>query len=81
MNDCDVYVQKMKAKLDEWSAENDKPLAKAEGAKADSKLEYSRQIEAIKKQGTATGIGEKTYLRRHALSRRRLTPPTRDTAS
>jgi uncharacterized coiled-coil DUF342 family protein len=50
MSDRDAYADKMRAKLDEWNAEIDRLSAKVEGAQADAKLEYNRQIEAIKKQ-------------------------------
>jgi len=50
MSTRDAYVDKMKAKLDEWNAEIDRLSAKVEGVQADAKLEYDRQIEVIKKQ-------------------------------
>jgi len=50
MVDRDAYVKMMKAKLDEWNAELDRLSAKAERASADAKLEYDRQIAAIRKQ-------------------------------
>ncbi|MBN2702544.1 MAG: hypothetical protein JXR29_13955 [Methylothermaceae bacterium] len=49
MNERDAYVQKMKAKLDEWNAELDKLSAKAEAAEADAKLEYQDQIDELEK--------------------------------
>lgn len=50
MSERDAYVDKMKAKLDEWNAEINRLSAKGEGVQADAKLEYDRQIEVIKKQ-------------------------------
>ncbi|GAB4357675.1 MAG: hypothetical protein Kow0060_11150 [Methylohalobius crimeensis] len=49
MNERDAYVQKMKAKLDEWNAELDKLSAQAEAAEADAKLEYQDQIDELEK--------------------------------
>ncbi|XSG84548.1 MAG: hypothetical protein ACPW60_12535 [Methylohalobius sp. ZOD2] len=49
MSERDAYVQKMKAKLDEWNAELDKLSAKAEAAEADAKLEYQDQIDELEK--------------------------------
>ena len=50
MVDRDAFVQTMKAKLDEWNAEIDRLSAKADAAQADTKLEYNKQVEALKKQ-------------------------------
>jgi chromosome segregation ATPase len=50
MNNRDAYVQKMKAKLDEWNADLDKLSAKADAAEADAKLQYNKQIEGLRKQ-------------------------------
>jgi len=50
MVDRDAYVQEMKAKLDEWNAQIDRLSAKADAAQADTKLEYNKQVEALKKQ-------------------------------
>jgi uncharacterized coiled-coil DUF342 family protein len=44
----DAYVQKLKAKVDEWNAEVDKLAAKADQAKADTKIEYQKQIEELR---------------------------------
>lgn len=38
----DAYVQKMKAKLDEWNSEIDRIEAKVDQAEAESKIEYSK---------------------------------------
>ncbi|MEX0960122.1 MAG: coiled coil domain-containing protein [Burkholderiales bacterium] len=50
MSDRDAYVQKMKAKIDEWSADLTRLEAKAETAKAEAKIEYHDQIGSLKKQ-------------------------------
>jgi chromosome segregation ATPase len=45
MNDKkDTYIQKLKAKLDEWNATIDKLQAKADQAEAESKIEYEKQL-------------------------------------
>ncbi|MGD2024995.1 MAG: hypothetical protein PVJ46_11520 [Methyloceanibacter sp.] len=53
MSERDLYVQEMKAKLDEWNAQVDRLLAKADAAQADAKHEYNEQVEALKKQREA----------------------------
>lgn len=40
----EAYVQELKAKMDEWNAEIDKLEAKADQAKAESKIEYEKQL-------------------------------------
>ena len=42
MNERDAYVEKMKAKLDEWNAELDRLSAKMSAAEADANLEYQK---------------------------------------
>jgi uncharacterized coiled-coil DUF342 family protein len=44
MSNRDAYVEKMKAKLDEWNAEIDKLAAEADQADAETKIEYNKQI-------------------------------------
>lgn len=44
----DAYVQKLKAKMDEWNAEIDKLAAKADQADADAKIEYYKQLEDLR---------------------------------
>ncbi|MCA1805289.1 MAG: hypothetical protein LC646_08120 [Xanthomonadaceae bacterium] len=39
------YEKKLQAKLDEWKAEIDQLKAKADGADADTQLEYYRKVE------------------------------------
>ena len=53
MSDRDAYVEKMKAKIDEWSADIKKLQAQAEGAQADARIKYAEQIEEMKKQRDA----------------------------
>ncbi len=48
MKEKDEYVQKLKAKIDEWNADIDKLSAKASQLQLDSKEEYQKQIEDIK---------------------------------
>jgi len=50
MSERDAYVEKMKARLDEWNAELSRLSAKADGAKADAKLEHERAIAELKTQ-------------------------------
>lgn len=44
----DAYVQKLKAKIDQWDAELDKLTAKADQVEADSKIEYAKQVEDLR---------------------------------
>lgn len=48
MGERDAYIEKMKAKIDEWSADIDKFEAKARGAKADVKIKYEEQLAAMR---------------------------------
>ncbi len=50
MSAKNAYEQKLQAKLDEWKADIDKLSAKAEQAEADTKLEYQKQVEDLKKR-------------------------------
>lgn len=47
MSEKDAYVEKMKAKLDEWNAEIDKLQAKAKQAEADAEIQYNDEISAL----------------------------------
>ncbi|MGB5300373.1 MAG: hypothetical protein WBN48_16765 [Thiogranum sp.] len=47
MSDKEVYLQKMRAQLDEWKADVYKLKAKASSASADVRLERNRQIEVL----------------------------------
>jgi multidrug resistance efflux pump len=50
MSKRDVYVEKLKAQLDEWNAEVRKWEAKAKGTQADAGIEYEKQLEAFRRQ-------------------------------
>jgi len=50
MSDRNAYINKMKAKLDEWNADIAKLEAKADGAEADMKIMYNEKIDALKEQ-------------------------------
>jgi uncharacterized coiled-coil DUF342 family protein len=44
----EAYIQKLKAKIDEWNADIDKLMAKARQAKAGKEVEYREQIETLR---------------------------------
>ena len=44
----DAYVQKMKARLDEWNAEIDRIQARIDQADAESKIEYNKQLDELR---------------------------------
>ena len=44
----EAYIQKLKAKMDEWNAEIDILSAKAEQAKAETKIEYLKEMEDLR---------------------------------
>lgn len=44
----DAYVEKLQAKMDEWNAEIDRLEAKARQAKADSKINYEKELENLR---------------------------------
>lgn len=48
MNSKEAYIQKLHAKIDEWNADIDRLKAKADQVEADSKIEYQKQVEALK---------------------------------
>ena len=48
MSNRDAYVQKMKAKLDEWNAEIAALEAKARGAQADARVEHEKHIAELR---------------------------------
>jgi hypothetical protein len=47
MSDKEIYLQKMRAQLDEWKADVDKLKARASRASADARLESNKQIEML----------------------------------
>jgi len=48
VNEREAYVQKMKAKLDEWNADIDKLEAQTSKVQADAKLRYQKQLSELK---------------------------------
>jgi len=44
MSTRDAYLEKLKAKLDEWNAEIDRLEAKSRGAEASVRAEYERKL-------------------------------------
>ena len=43
-----LTMEKLHAKIDEWNADIDRLIAKAEQVEADSRIEYQKQIEVLK---------------------------------
>lgn len=60
MSEKDLFVEKLKAQLDEWNSEIDKMRAKARGATADAKLKYEQQIAHLqgRRDELKTKLGE-----------------------
>ena len=50
MSDRDVYVEKMKAKIDEWNADLAKLEARSREAEADMRLKYDDQMRELREQ-------------------------------
>ena len=50
MTDRSAYIDKMKAKVDEWTADIEKMQAKAKGAQADARIEFDKQLAEMRKQ-------------------------------
>ena len=50
MNKRDLYLEKLKAQLDEWNAEVAKWEAKTRSAQAGMRIEYEKQLEAFRQQ-------------------------------
>jgi len=48
MTEKEQYIEKAKAKLDQWNAEIDRVQAKAKAAEADAKIEYQKQLEEMR---------------------------------
>lgn len=48
MDQKDAYEKKMKAQLEEWSAEIDRLAARAEKADADARIELNKEIDSAK---------------------------------
>jgi uncharacterized coiled-coil DUF342 family protein len=53
MSKKDEYMQKMHAKLDEWSAEINKLKAKMDSAKAEKRIEYRKHIDDLQEKRKA----------------------------
>ncbi|HEV58412.1 MAG TPA: hypothetical protein ENN87_13115 [Phycisphaerales bacterium] len=54
MSERDAYVGKMKARLDEWSAEIEVLEARAAHARASARAEYERQMRQLREQASET---------------------------
>ena len=50
MTERQLYIDKMKAKLDEWNADISKLQAKADGASANMQLKFRQEVEHLKQQ-------------------------------
>lgn len=48
MNERQAYIEKMKAKLDEWNADIDKLEARARDAEADARIRLHQQLDELK---------------------------------
>lgn len=48
MKNKEAYIQKLHTKIDEWNADINRLKAKADQVEADSKIEYEKQIQALK---------------------------------
>lgn len=55
MSTKDTYVRKMHSKLDQWNAEIDKLVAKADAARDDARSEYHERIEELKAKRDEAG--------------------------
>ena len=49
MNDKELYMQKLQARIDEWRADADKLKAKASGASADVQLDINKQVRVLER--------------------------------
>ncbi len=56
----DAYVQKLKAKLDEWNAEIDLLAARADQADADAKIGYQKRLNEMR--------GKREELKKHIVA-------------
>lgn len=49
-NEKQAYAKKLRAQLDEWSAEVDRLKAKARGESADLQIEYEKELKEVEKK-------------------------------
>jgi len=49
MTDRNAHVEKMKANIDEWTAEIEIMQAKAKGAQADAQIGYEKQLDEMRR--------------------------------
>ncbi|MFA5699696.1 MAG: hypothetical protein WC913_00265 [Desulfuromonas sp.] len=54
MTERQLYIKKMRAKLDEWKADISKLQAKADGASAEMQLKFKQEIKHLKQQREET---------------------------
>jgi uncharacterized coiled-coil DUF342 family protein len=50
MSEREQYIEKAKARIDQWNAEIDKMKAKVDEAQADTKINYQKQIDQMQVQ-------------------------------
>ena len=50
MNDKELYMRKLQARIDEWKADVDKFKAKASGASADVQLDMNQQVRVLERR-------------------------------
>jgi hypothetical protein len=50
MANRDEYVEKLKARMDEWNAELTRWEAKAKAAQTDARIDYERRIDTLRQQ-------------------------------
>jgi hypothetical protein len=65
MLDKDTYVQKLRAKIDEWDTEIDKLKAKVDKAEGASRFEFQKEIENL--QQRRQEVGERLTKVRHSV--------------
>lgn len=50
MNDKELYMRQLQARIDEWKADVDKFKAKASGASADVQLDMNQQVRVLERR-------------------------------
>jgi prefoldin subunit 5 len=60
MDKREIYIEKLAAQLKEWNSQIDALIAKTEKVKADTRIEYAKQIETLnqKKETAAKRLEE-----------------------